>query len=69
MQATLHRPIDTAPKDGTVICIYALMDDTVLMPMLARWEIDTWVSPTDPEHVWTVSDDCGPTHWVWEMET
>jgi len=63
MQAQGLQPIDTAPTDGTVIHIYAIEGDVVVISMLAQWGADEWVHPSDSECTWTLRDGCGPTHW------
>lgn len=54
------RPIKTAPRDGTVIEIWA----DGIMAIVARWDKvrSVWVEKGFPA-IWSEGDGYGPSHW------
>ena len=74
---TSWMPIETAPKDGTLVYLIALDKDgicEVASPGAMRWShtqrnglfpgiVGMWVSP-EADFTWQTSDGYGPTHWM-----
>lgn len=63
------RPIDTAPRDGTLVEVYADGDG----PFVMRWNASgtNWLvskqpgiwEAADAAFTWCEDDGMGPTHW------
>jgi hypothetical protein len=60
----LWQPIETAPKDHSLILLSGLDEDGVKVVDMGHWESFSWWhgEHSDPEWSWTYENQ--PTHWM-----